>query len=267
MRFMSTLSTFDVPFDSKPFPFTRFEPCCPEAANATAENGFIPCKQHPIPNVLGRKINMTENMVRPPSMRHIVGCVGPEGKEWFRSEVLTVQGSIIREIMLLQKEWMESHRPEFEQFLVVLPTIADRLPLAAKNIQPQDGEQEEPNPDLLLFPEFKLMPSLVPKPDEIRNNKVLYDILETMWNNPKKPIPHQEKLQDISANTVIFVCTHGRRDMRCGKIGPLIVDEFRKVLKEKGLEKEVEVWGTSHFGGHEFAGNLIIHQRGLIKSC
>lgn len=60
----------------------------------------------------------------------------------------------------------------------------------------------------------------------------------------------------------VFVCGHGSRDARCGQIAPLLVDEFEKVLAQKGLlagkgsdggEDEAgkyEVGVCSHIGGH-----------------
>lgn len=55
---------------------------------------------------------------------------------------------------------------------------------------------------------------------------------------------------------VIVICSHKRRDKRCGITGPLLKDEFDKVLKEKGLDVEshrnegVAVFLSSHTGGN-----------------
>lgn len=50
---------------------------------------------------------------------------------------------------------------------------------------------------------------------------------------------------------LLLVCTHGRRDACCARIGPRVVE---------ALEQEVDpswVWQTSHVGGHRFAANLV----------
>ncbi|KAI8924053.1 Sucraseferredoxin-like protein, partial [Entophlyctis helioformis] len=60
--------------------------------------------------------------------------------------------------------------------------------------------------------------------------------------------------------TTLFVCTHKRRDKRCGVAGPMLVDEFTKAFGEMGLtSQDVGVYGVSHFGGHKFAGNVIVY--------
>lgn len=56
---------------------------------------------------------------------------------------------------------------------------------------------------------------------------------------------------------VVLICGHGGRDERCGILGPILEDAFKKTLGDKGIEAEV---GTiSHIGGHKFAGNVIIY--------
>jgi hypothetical protein len=225
-----------IPFDKKTFPFSRFEPCCPDVETKQAENGFIPCQSHPMPAVLGKKIELTEEMTRPSSLRHILACIGPEALEWTRSKVESVQG-IMQTLMNTENAWLKSHRPSLKDSdRLVLTTVAERPPSDKNGL-----------PDIMLFPEFKLMPSVDPSaPIE---KTPLYDILDTIWQNPNTPLKQADELQDIEADTVVLVCTHARRDMRCGRLGPLIVDEFHRIIKEKGLTKKVEVWGTSHFGG------------------
>ncbi|KAI9473973.1 MAG: Sucrase/ferredoxin-like-domain-containing protein [Benjaminiella poitrasii] len=234
-----------IPFDTKPFPFTRFEPCCPSTTDATAPNGYIPCQNHPIPNVLGKKIDMTDDMTRAPTLRHLVACIGPDALEWSRSKVEAVDG-ILQTMQNAENIWLKTHTPTQQEDQLVLTTAAEK---------PSSSEAHKT--DILLFPEFK---KITTAPNTIDPN--LYQVLSSIWQDPHKSLPNVE-WQDIEADTVILVCTHARRDLRCGKIGPLIVDEFNRVIEQRSLQGKVEVWGTSHFGGHKWAGNLIIHQRGL----
>jgi hypothetical protein len=60
----------------------------------------------------------------------------------------------------------------------------------------------------------------------------------------------------------IFVCTHGRRDVRCGECGLPLVAAFQAALAERNLSETVTVWQTSHVGGHKFAGNILIYPGG-----
>ena len=53
----------------------------------------------------------------------------------------------------------------------------------------------------------------------------------------------------------IFICTHGRHDKCCAKFGQELADKMRyHVLRQKVA---VEVWESSHLGGHRFAATMI----------
>lgn len=235
-------TTHQIPFDTKPFPFSRFEACCPDADAKQAENGFVPCKSHPFPPVLGKKIDMTDPMTRPTSIRHIVGCIGSDAMEWTRAKVETVPG-IMQSIMTTENQWLKENRQAQapgDGEKSVLATVAER-PAAVADI-----------PDVMLFPEFKVFQGAPSTNGVIDQSSSLYHALASIWQNPCNALPPLEQeqgWQDIKADTVVLVCTHARRDLRCGKLGPLIVDEFNRVIQEKGLQDKVEVWGTSHFGG------------------
>jgi hypothetical protein len=52
-----------------------------------------------------------------------------------------------------------------------------------------------------------------------------------------------------------LVCTHGRRDRCCARLGGPLA---RSLAKERGDE----VWETTHVGGHKFAANLVLLPHG-----
>lgn len=56
---------------------------------------------------------------------------------------------------------------------------------------------------------------------------------------------------------LVLICGHGQRDIRCGKLGPVLEEEFIRVLKHENLEESVDVGMITHVGGHAYAGNLI----------
>ena len=60
-----------------------------------------------------------------------------------------------------------------------------------------------------------------------------------------------------SSIPTVFICTHSRRDKRCGVIGSKIFQEFQRIISELGLQ--ARVYACSHLGGHKFAGILISH--------
>jgi hypothetical protein len=59
---------------------------------------------------------------------------------------------------------------------------------------------------------------------------------------------------------LIAVCVHKERDALCGRMGPKIIKELQGNLSEDNTV--FGVVGTSHIGGHRYAGTLIVYPRG-----
>jgi hypothetical protein len=59
------------------------------------------------------------------------------------------------------------------------------------------------------------------------------------------------------AGPLYLVCTHGRRDPCCARMG---VPVYEALGAEAGVES---VWQSSHLGGHRFAGNVLVLPDGL----
>ncbi|KAG0056969.1 hypothetical protein BGZ83_002576 [Gryganskiella cystojenkinii] len=63
----------------------------------------------------------------------------------------------------------------------------------------------------------------------------------------------------------IMICSHRKRDKRCGVTAPILQKEFKRILRSKDMlgdcEGDVEIWLVSHIGGHKFAGNVIVHKQ------
>ena len=64
---------------------------------------------------------------------------------------------------------------------------------------------------------------------------------------------------------VIMICSHRKRDKRCGVTAAILQKEFKRILRAKDIygdcEGDVEIWLISHIGGHKFAGNVIVHKQ------
>ena len=60
----------------------------------------------------------------------------------------------------------------------------------------------------------------------------------------------------------LFVCVHGRRDVRCGECGPPLIDKLQAELDQQFPGEKATVYPTSHVGGHVYAGNLLIYPGG-----
>jgi len=68
---------------------------------------------------------------------------------------------------------------------------------------------------------------------------------------------------------LILVCTHANRDKRCGRAGPQVVQALQKEITEclaveAGADSlgAYRVVGSSHIGGHKFAGTLLVYPEG-----
>jgi len=53
----------------------------------------------------------------------------------------------------------------------------------------------------------------------------------------------------------IFICSHGRHDKCCAKFGHKLAEKMRSHVANQNLN--VEIWESSHLGGHRFAPTFI----------
>ncbi|KAJ5154462.1 uncharacterized protein N7500_009901 [Penicillium coprophilum] len=68
---------------------------------------------------------------------------------------------------------------------------------------------------------------------------------------------------------VILLCSHGRRDARCGITAPLIKREMERQLRPLGLDRDADdsrpggagIFFVSHVGGHKFSANVLIYRK------
>ena len=101
-----------------------------------------------------------------------------------------------------------------------------------------DINQREDEVDLLVFP------------DHIRVRNANVDQFSQLLagkidQSQSAPIPQKH---------VLFVCTHSKRDNRCGKAGILT---FNALVDQAEQDDNILVSEQSHVGGHAFAGNVL----------
>ncbi len=63
--------------------------------------------------------------------------------------------------------------------------------------------------------------------------------------------------RDRVDGSLLLVCTHGRRDPCCARLGPVVFDALAEKLGEES------VWQSSHQGGHRFAANVLVLPSGV----
>lgn len=68
--------------------------------------------------------------------------------------------------------------------------------------------------------------------------------------------------EELPWERLVLICSHASRDKRCGRAGPILINEFNKQLTSHTSSNKVAVFGSSHIGGHEFAGTLIVYPEG-----
>ncbi|KAJ1566286.1 hypothetical protein HK405_010428 [Cladochytrium tenue] len=73
----------------------------------------------------------------------------------------------------------------------------------------------------------------------------------------------------VPDDALVLVCSHARRDRRCGVAGPVLVQELRSVADDLASSPpsasphppRVAVHGVSHLGGHKFAGVVAVYPK------
>lgn len=209
-----------------------------------------------IPEYLAKKIDMNDPLVgtMKPYRQHVLVRLG-SGKTW--SEKLEeTQSSFIAS---LKKSIDESQKDK--QFRTVLSAFED---VSAS----QEGVSEiTQSAQVVLFPQ------------QTSFNVALDGIGAFVDEHLAKPgLAGGSNATAWPYRITVFVCTHKKRDKRCGVAGPLILDEFIKVRKELQIEKHLGIFGISHIGGHKYAGNIILYRKdaegrihgdwfGRVKPC
>lgn len=99
--------------------------------------------------------------------------------------------------------------------------------------------------DVLIFPAYVKF-RLGPNPDEEK-----FARLRSLLSGA----PGAVDLEDL-AGPFAFICSHARRDARCGHCGPKLEAELESQNKA-GKSVAWNVRRCSHVGGHKYAGNVI----------
>ncbi|CAG8528418.1 16333_t:CDS:2 [Rhizophagus irregularis] len=106
--------------------------------------------------------------------------------------------------------------------------------------------------DILIFPENILIKDVTTKQvTDFYKRFLIPENAENYLDNSY--LDDNFIIEKMPYKAIIVICSHKRRDKRCGITGPLLKEEFDKVLKEKGLDPQTR---------HRFAGNVIVYKEG-----
>jgi len=174
-----------------------------------------------------------ENSVKP-YKRHLIICDGENSNNWPRS-IEEVEGSFAFKLT----PYLTSKSKEYPVRLT-----------ACNYIGP--SHKSEDISDVIIYPESFLV-------------KVPHALIPSFANIASKHEPltremfHDFIVDNLPWKKVLFVCIHAARDRRCMKFGP----EVLKQLEDLTISQpDIKILGSSHIGGHEFAGTLIAYPAG-----
>ncbi|KAF2207784.1 hypothetical protein CERZMDRAFT_50483 [Cercospora zeae-maydis SCOH1-5] len=145
-----------------------------------------------------------------------------------------------------------------------------------------------------LLPSFQFVPSIPSDPESVEAFIKAF-VLPAKLHKSHDALPREQqnlllrepgRQQQFTGTRavdeiLVLICGHGGRDERCGKLGPVLRDEFEEKLQrqdirtlqgaplssnEHGAEdaplrnaRAARVGLISHVGGHKWAGNVIIY--------
>ncbi|KAJ5977291.1 hypothetical protein N7501_000633 [Penicillium viridicatum] len=142
-----------------------------------------------------------------------------------------------------------------------------RLMISASNLTPPSGEVSDTSKTtVLLLPSFTFV-------DDVSYSDAQH-VVETFidvsagtptqsLSSPRlssRPCPH---------DYVVLLCSHKRRDARCGITAPLIKKEMERHLRRHDLYRDMDderpggvgIYFVSHVGGHKFSANVLIYRK------
>lgn len=210
-----------------------------------------PCSIHEsLPEFLAKKIDTDAPLAGSlkPYYQHILVKYG-SARRW-PEHVDSVEGSFLAQTSELLSSF-DSHKNEKE---VLEPKFRSLLSAfetgVLEDVQGDESSPSDSNQSLdassdkttvLLFPLALEFPDL----SFSQLKKIIQDLQETSDTILPESITSLAK--PIASSATILVCSHKKRDKRCGVAGPQIVHEFLNQVKEQELD--VQVHHVSHFGG------------------
>ena len=157
-----------------------------------------------------------------PFAKHFVFITWP--KKYWRYDALDSKGGFPEGL----KEWMKSQSE-------ITGKVSIRL------VSHKELNNESVN--IYIYPEKIYYSNILP--EEISGVLMSHFLNECNSKNIAKNIEKDH----------ILVCTHGRHDKCCAKFGQELANNLRNHLKDQ--QNNIEVFDSSHLGGHRFAPTMI----------
>ncbi|OKL61846.1 hypothetical protein UA08_02857 [Talaromyces atroroseus] len=143
----------------------------------------------------------------------------------------------------------------------------ERLRVNASNLvaHNDEGKDSDKATTVLLLPSFEYV-------DNVTTNSVP-ELVSRYIDNRHSSAPSPSNSQLVSRpcehDYVVLLCSHQRRDARCGISAPLIKKELERHLRPAGLYRDanderpggVGIYFVSHVGGHKFSANVLVYRK------
>ncbi|PYH40275.1 sucrase/ferredoxin-like domain-containing protein [Aspergillus saccharolyticus JOP 1030-1] len=145
-----------------------------------------------------------------------------------------------------------------------------RMMISASNLQSHHEEDQDSThgTTILLLPSFTFLDSV--QSTDVR--EVVDRYIDAPLSNkgivPESPTSRLSP-RPCQYDYVVLLCSHRRRDARCGITAPLIKKELERQLRPLGLYRDtnddrpggVGIFFVSHVGGHKFSANVLIYRK------
>ncbi|KAL4985031.1 Sucrase/ferredoxin-like-domain-containing protein [Aspergillus falconensis] len=148
-----------------------------------------------------------------------------------------------------------------------------RMMISASNLKPpgNDGDETKKGNEttILLLPSFTFIDEV--NPGDVQD--VISHFIDAPLSQSSKiftpPPDLRLKPRPCEFDYVVLLCSHKRRDARCGITAPLIKRELERHLRPHGLYRDADderpggvgIFFVSHVGGHKFSANVLIYRK------
>ncbi|KAI9155906.1 hypothetical protein H9P43_009037 [Blastocladiella emersonii ATCC 22665] len=238
-----------------------------------------PCAEHPQMSArLQAKVSTSSMLgsVKPYS-HHLVVCSGNTAHSW--AARVETESALARAVGKAADAMQTSTvvRPGVNR---VLATVCDRASSAGSpGHYWDDAGNEIECADVMVFPDRVVLTHVTAANAEavitsyFAHGEVRPDAFPDATCTAGAPA-----VAPLDIEQCVLVCAHKKRDSRCGEAAPLLIRAFQEEVDAYESSAtltphSVGIYGTTHIGGHKFAGTLIVyreregHWYGRVRTC
>ncbi|KAL1968193.1 hypothetical protein VTN77DRAFT_2028 [Rasamsonia byssochlamydoides] len=147
-----------------------------------------------------------------------------------------------------------------------------RIMVSASNLKVHKDESSEGNSEnssattVLLLPSFTFVDNVT--------SRDIPELITRFVDAPDGDAPAPDQTSRLVSRPcvhdyIVLLCSHKRRDARCGISAPLIKRELERHLRPVGLYRDADderpggvgIYYVSHVGGHKFAANVLVYRK------